>query len=158
MYHVSDTIAAVSSPSADRKVLIRISGPETIEVVNRFFTPRILGSSGIISGKVKVDDELAIDAEVYLFKTPHSYTGQDLAEIHINSNSSVTEALLSSLLADGLRMAEPGEFTARAYLNGKMDLTQAEAVNEVIVSSNRFQLAAAENLLAGRLTNTTVKV
>ncbi|MHC4637468.1 MAG: tRNA modification GTPase [Planctomycetota bacterium] len=111
-----------------------------------------------MSGKLKIDAGLLIDAEVYLFKKPRSYTGQDLAEIHINSNASVTEALLSSLLEDGLRMAEPGEFTARAYLNGKMDLTQAEAVNEVIVSSNRFQLAAAEKLLAGRLTNTTEKV
>jgi tRNA modification GTPase len=108
MYHVSDTIAAVSSPSSDRRVLIRISGPETIEAVNRFFKPRLSASSGIMSGKLKVDDELAIDAELYLFKTPHSYTGQDLAEIHINSNASVTEALLRSLLEDGLRMAEPG--------------------------------------------------
>jgi len=69
-----------------------------------------------------------------------------------------TEALMGNLLGKGLRMAGPGEFTARAYLNGRIDLAQAEAVNEIIVSSNRYQLAAAEKLLSGRLAETTLQI
>jgi tRNA modification GTPase len=75
-----------------------------------------------------------------------------LAEIHIYASACLVEALVQDLLSRGLRPAGPGEFTARAYLNGKLDLAQAEAVNEVISSSNRLQLEAAENLLRGRLT------
>jgi tRNA modification GTPase len=93
-----------------------------------------------------------------LFIAPHSYTGEDVAEIHAYINSAVTEALVSNLLERGLRTAEPGEFTARAYLNGKLDLAQAEAVNEIIVSSNEYQLAAAEKLLDGRLGEMTSKL
>jgi len=105
-----------------------------------------------------IDDELKIDAQLYLFIAPHSYTGEDVAEIHVYTNSAVTEMLVSNLLEKGLRMAEPGEFTARAYLNGKLDLAQAEAVNEIIVSSNEYQLAAAEKLLDGRLGEITAKL
>jgi len=109
-------------------------------------------------GSVAVDSELKVDANLYLFWAPHSYTGDDLAEIHIHTNAAVTEALMGNLLNKDLRMAGPGEFTARAYLNGKIDLTQAEAVNEVVVSSNTFQLAASEKLLAGRLGQTTSRI
>ena len=112
----------------------------------------------MVTGSVAIDKELRIDAQLYLFFAPHSYTGETVAEIHIYANPSVTEALLESLLNKGLRMAGPGEFTARAYLNGKIDLAQAEAVNEIIISSNRFQLAAAEKLLGGRLAETTEKI
>jgi len=110
---------------------------------------------------VTVEPGLKIEAKLYLFLAPHSYTGDDVAEIHIYTNSSVTEALMGTLLSNCgavVRLAGPGEFTARAYLNGKMDLTQAEAVNEIIVSSNKYQLAASEKLLAGRLAKTTTKL
>ncbi|MHC4338430.1 MAG: GTPase, partial [Planctomycetota bacterium] len=99
-----------------------------------------------------------MDAMLYLFVAPHSYTGETLAEIHVHTNPSVTEALMGNLLGKGLRMAGPGEFTARAYLNGRIDLAQAEAVNEIIVSSNRYQLDAAEKLLSGRLAETTLQI
>ncbi len=176
MYELDDTIAAISSPSAGQRAIVRISGPETLEKINQLFSPPISslvarrswpGSQGtghrvpessLIVGKVTIDDELSVDANLYLFLAPHSYTGDDLAEIHIHTNAAVTEALMGNLLNKDLRMAGPGEFTARAYLNGKMDLTQAEAVNEVVVSSNTFQLAASEKLLAGRLGQTTSKI
>jgi tRNA modification GTPase len=113
---------------------------------------------GLIAGSVVIEEGLKVDAQLYVFLAPHSYTGDDVAEIHIHTNSAVTETLMGNLLERGLRTAEPGEFTARAYLNGKIDLGQAEAVNEIIVSSNEFQLAAAEKLLAGRLAKTTAEV
>ncbi len=159
MYELNDTIVAVSSPTSEQEVIIRITGLKTIDKVAQIFSPGIANTQrGLIRGSVAVDDELRIDAKLYLFLAPHSYTGDDVAEIHIYTNPSVTGALMGSLLAKGLRMAGPGEFTARAYLNGKMDLSQAEAVNEIVVSSNKFQLAAAEKLLSGRLAETTAEV
>jgi len=153
MYNANDTITAVSSPSNDHRVILRISGPETINILNQIFAPAVSGNSGIASGKIA-----NLDCLVYLFRQPHSYTGDDLAEIHLWANTAVTEALIERLLALGARPAEAGEFTARAYLNGKIDLAQAEAVNEVITCSNTFQLAAAENLLAGQFGRTTENI
>jgi tRNA modification GTPase len=159
MYELNDTIVAVSSPSCDKRVIIRITGPDTVENCKQIFTPPItINKSGIICGSIKVDDSLSIEAKLYLFFAPHSYTGDDTAEIHLDTNTAVTEALIDGLLARTLRMAGPGEFTARAYLNGKIDLAQAEAVNEIIVSSNAFQLAAAEKLLSGRLSQTSERI
>ncbi len=159
MYELRDTIVAVSSPSCDKRVIIRITGPGTVETCKQIFiSPITKNKSGILCGSVAVDNELSIDTQLYLFFAPGSYTGEDIAEIHIETNAAVTEVLIDGLLGRGLRMAGPGEFTARAYLNGKIDLAQAEAVNEIIVSSNAFQLAAAEKLLSGRLSETTAKV
>jgi tRNA modification GTPase len=159
MYQLSDTIVAVSSPSSEQRVIIRITGPETIGLLAQIFSPLIpKDRCGIMQGIVTITPELKSDATLYLFLAPHSYTGDDVAELHIYTNSSVTETLITNLLANGLRMAGPGEFTARSYLAGKIDLAQAEAVNEIITSSNRLQLAAAEKLLSGRLAQTTAKV
>jgi tRNA modification GTPase len=159
MYELNDTIVAVSSPTPGRRVIVRLTGPKTVETCGQIFRPSIpKESSAVISGSVGIDPKLKVDAKLYLFSAPHSYTGDDVAEIHVHTNPSVTDALMGSLLNRGLRMAGPGEFTARAYLNGKIDLAQAEAVNEVIVSSNRYQLAAAEKLLSGRLAETTIKI
>ncbi|MHC4206432.1 MAG: tRNA modification GTPase, partial [Planctomycetota bacterium] len=158
MYELHDTIVAVSSPTSDHRVIVRITGPKTIDICRQIFNSHSEPSSILLSGPLAVDDELKIDAQLYLFRAPHSYTGEDVAEIHAYTNSAVTETLVSNLLDKGLRIAEPGEFTARAYLNGKIDLAQAEAVNEIIISSNEYQLAAAEKLLDGRLGETTVKL
>jgi len=156
---LNDTILAVSSPTSEQRVILRLTGPAAIEVCRKIFTGPIGKESGhIISGFIALDSELEIDARLYLFCAPHSYTGDDVAEIHILTNAAVTGALIGNLLERGLRMAGPGEFTARAYLNGKIDLAQAEAVNEIVVSSNAFQLAAAEKLLAGRLAETTARL
>jgi tRNA modification GTPase len=151
-YGLNDTIVAISSPGGGARAIVRIAGDKTVEVCRRIFSgfgPK--GESGVFCGDVAIDDELRVDAALYLFLAPHSYTGEDIAEIHIAANPAVAEALIGKLLRGGLRMAGPGEFTARAYLGGKIDLTQAEAVNEVVVTSNTFQLAAAEQLLSGRL-------
>ena len=159
MYQLNDTIVAVSSPTSSHRSIVRISGDDTVEVLQQLFAPSVPRRSGaIIAGSVAIDRELRVDAKLYLFLAPYSYTGDDTAEIHICANPAVTAALMGNLLGRGLRMAGPGEFTARAYLNGKMDLAAAEAVNEVVVSSNKFQLAASEKLLAGRLAETTAGV
>ena len=155
-YDINNTIVAVSSPASEQRVIIRITGLETTNICNRLFIrndgqSRLDNERKILTGRIAIDEELDIDARLYFFPTPNSYTGDDVAEIHIYTNPAVTEMLLERLVLLGLRPAEPGEFTARAYLHGKLDLAQAEAVNEIIVSSNSLQLDASEKLLAGGL-------
>jgi len=159
MYDLNDTIVAVSSPPSGARAIVRITGPDAIDKVSQIFSPPIPKErSGLIPGSVAVDAELRINAKLYLFLAPRSYTGDDVVEVHIDTNPAVTKALIGRFLNEGLRAAGPGEFTARAYLNGKIDLAQAEAVNEIITCSNKFQLAAAEKLLSGRLAETTEKI
>lgn len=158
MYDLTDTIVAVSSASGGLRSIVRISGPDTLGVCEGIFSSdgqtgrRGYQTNGITPGLVRIDDDLSVEAWLYVSAAPHSYTGQTLAEIHLHASRAVVEALIQRLLANGLRPAGPGEFTARAYLNGKLDLAQAEAVNEIITSSNQIQLNAAEKLLSGRLT------
>ncbi len=148
--------------------IIRITGPQTLSVCTQVLEPSpgaqirnlksAIRNSRIVAGQVHVNDALTVDARFYLFFAPHSYTGEPLAEIHLDASRAIVEALMQNLLAGGLRPAAPGEFTARAYLNGKLDLAQAEAVNEVISSSNQLQLEAAEKLLSGRLTKAAEEI
>jgi tRNA modification GTPase len=162
MHSLSDTIVAVSSPSGGVRSIVRITGPQAHLICAQLFEPHpdsqirnpqsAIRNSTILSGQVRINADVAVDAWLYLFFAPRSYTGEDLAEIHVCAGRIIVETLAQNLLARGLRAAGPGEFTARAYLNGKLDLAQAEAVNEVISSSNRLQLEAAEKLLRGRLT------
>jgi tRNA modification GTPase len=162
MYNLNETIVAVSSPSLGARSIIRLTGPNAICLAKGLFNfSRLPNKSGIRTGGVAIGPELHVDATLYLFLAPHSYTGEDTAEIHIDASQAAVEGLMEALLTNGktpLRLAGPGEFTARAYLNGKLNLAQAEAVNEIITCSNRLQLAAAERLLAGRLTETTEEI
>ena len=158
MYEPDHTIAAVSSPPYGTRTLVRISGPRAFEVLEGMLTECVQPlEPGISTGRLIVDDDLTIDAILYVFVSPNSYTADDLVELHINANQPVTIKVLDNLFAAGLRMAGPGEFTARSYLNGKIDLSQAEAVGEIVASSNKYQLSAAERLLSGRLTQATEK-
>ncbi len=158
-YDLNDSIVAISSPGGGARTIVRTSGDKTIEVCDATLRgATVKGGRGIFPGSIAIDEELRVDAEVYLFRAPRSYTGEDMAEIHICTNSAVVSALMAGLLDRGLRLAGPGEFTARAYLNGKLDLAQAEAVNEIVVSSNTYQLAAAEKLLSGRLSQSAEEI
>jgi tRNA modification GTPase len=159
MYYLNDTIVAVSSPTSDKTVIVRLSGRDTIDKINKIFTPAVSAEhQGITRGSILIAENFRIDATLYLFASGHSYTGETLAELHFWSNSALTEDIIKKLLNNGLRMAQAGEFTARAYFNGRMDLAQAEAVNKIITAGNRLQLAAAEKLLAGKVADTTTGV
>ncbi|OHB58140.1 MAG: hypothetical protein A2Y12_07700 [Planctomycetes bacterium GWF2_42_9] len=96
-------------------------------------------------------DGFYADCFVYSFVSPHSYTGEDLAEIHICGCDEIVEKLFASILSAGCRTAHAGEFTYRAYINGKVDLSRAEAIAQMIESSNQFQLAAAQKLFGGSI-------
>jgi len=159
MYDLTQTIVAVSSAGTGPRFVVRLSGPQTLDLCRRFFRPapeRL--RRAVVAGSVLIDEQLEVPGYLYMFASPRSYTGEDLAELHVLTSRPAVELLVSRLCAAGARQAGPGEFTARAFLNGKMDLAQAEAVNEMIVSSNRTQLAAAQQLLSGRLSQTAEQI
>ena len=151
-----DTIAAISTPIGEGAIaVVRLSGSGALMLLGRIFVgnvapeafvPRrvLLGSLHDASGKV--DDVL-----VTWFRAPNSYTGEDLVEISCHGGILVTRRVLDLVLAAGSRMANPGEFTQRAFLNGKMDLTQAEAVMDLIRAQTELALRAANEQLAGSL-------
>ena len=154
MRDINDTISAISSASisgATGKSIIRISGGDALEIAEPMFQSDLdISDRSVTNGHIAIDDDLRIESKVYYFQTPRSYTGQDLIEIHVSASEPVVEKLLSNILQQ-CRLAEPGEFTLRAYLNGKIDLSQAEAVSAIVSGSNTFQLSAAEKLLDGSL-------
>jgi len=161
MYQLDDTIAAISSgPGRGTKSIIRLSGTGAFAIVRALTANRLgeIGGRGIIEVPLCIDDELQVDGQLYIFSHPDSYTGDDLVEIHLFAGPAVAEAVLKKLYELEARAAGAGEFTARAYLNGKIDLAQAEAVAEVVSGSNKFQLAAAGRLLAGKLGETVNQI
>jgi len=158
MLNVDDTIAAVSTVTVPAgtvgRSVIRISGPDAFAVLSKILTPsEPIQRNHVIPCVFHVDDELDVPGNLYAFFQPHSYTGEDLAELHLDTCGAVVEAVLEKLY-QFVRPARPGEFTQRAYLNGKMDLTQAEAVAEIVSAANTAQLEAAEQLLKGRFSDT----
>ncbi len=149
-----DTIAAISSPPGEGAIaVIRVSGPQAWGIARGLFSnkaaelkPRVLHFGEFRDERGKLDEGL-----LALFRRPRSYSGEDMAEIHCHGGILVTSRLFEAILRAGARAAEPGEFTRRAFVNGKMDLTQAEAVMDVIRASTPRALRAAEEQLEGRL-------
>lgn len=146
----SDTIVAISSaigPSA--RMIVRLSGRDAQATARNVGVTLDTDSSAF---RAILDfSGLSVPAWVYLFRSPHSYTGEDLIELHIPGNPILAKMLLEELLRLGARAADPGEFTARAYFNGKMDLTAAEGVAATIAATGERELSAARQLLAGEL-------
>ena len=151
-----DTIVAPATvPGSGAVTVVRVSGPEALRIVGDVVkcksksiesTPGYSIRYGIVYG----DDSQPVDEVlVSVFRSPHSYTGEDSAEITCHASSFVASEILRLLCDAGARMASPGEFTRRAYVNGKMDLAQAEAVADVISSSNSASLRVAMNQLRG---------
>ncbi len=151
MHNPNDTIYAVATPMTGPRKVLRITGPKAREACRHLVREAPWPNTrGIFKATLDLHGGLFLEGQIYLFPAPRSYTGQDVVEIHLDAGLPVLETLIQGLLKAGLRQAGPGEFTARAYLNGKIDLSQAEAVNEVISSSNHIQCRAAEHLLQGR--------
>jgi tRNA modification GTPase len=149
----TETIAAIATPIGEGAVsLIRISGTEAAAIVARLFRgrrpwqPRRPELGAVYDGEVKIDEVLLTH-----FPAPASYTGEDVIELSGHGGLLVTRRLLDVLLKSGARLAEPGEFTQRAFLNGKLDLTQAEAVMDLITAQTDLALRAAHEQLSGTL-------
>ena len=152
----SDTIAALATPWGTGAVaLIRISGPEAVAITDKIFRGRqtLAGAEPgrVARGNIRHEDRTIDEVLVTVFRAPKSYTGEDVVEISGHGGPVVADEVLRSVFAAGARPAEPGEFTRRAFLNGKMDLTQAEAVMDLISARGEAAAKAAVSQLAGRL-------
>jgi tRNA modification GTPase len=154
---IGDTIAAAATPIGESAIgVLRISGPRTIPMIKQIFLPAVKKTALSIRGQFlgRIQDpktgNFLDEVLVSVFPFPHSYTGEDCAEISCHGNPFIIKEVLALIFSLGARLAEPGEFTQRAYLNGKMDLTQAEAVNDLIRSHTLLSAEAALSQLGGR--------
>src|SRR5438477_12522502 len=146
-----DTIAAISSASgACIRMIVRLSGPGALAIGETICGDVFASARGARQTTLRFCQMLC-PAWVYSFRAPHSYTGEDLIEFHIPGNPLLARMLLDELLRLGARLAEAGEFTARALFNGRMDLTAAEGVAATIGAHNQQELLAARQLLSGEL-------
>ena len=143
-----DTIAAVATPMGMGGVgVIRISGEKAFEIIEKIFTntkfePRKFNHGWIIDNGVKIDETIVLP-----FFAPNSYTGENVIEIQCHGGVNVVKNILNLVLKNGARMAEKGEFTKRAFLNKRLDLSQAEAVADIIHSkTSDFAKVSVKNL------------
>ena len=141
----NNTICAIATAHGGAIGIIRVSGPEAINIADRIFSP--VGSCRSLSERkpytlafgniVNANGEIVDEVLVSVFRAPHSYTGEDSVEISCHGSSYVLQQVMMLLTQNGCQTAGPGEFTQRAFLNGKMDLSQAEAVADLISSTNK---------------------
>ncbi|MBQ1759605.1 MAG: tRNA uridine-5-carboxymethylaminomethyl(34) synthesis GTPase MnmE, partial [Prevotella sp.] len=166
----NDTICALATPAGGAIAIIRISGSETFPILLRIFKSQSANSETIGQlptrslhyGNIvfpsddsdeQTSSQIIDEVLVSIFKHPHSYTGEDSAEISCHGSSYIITKILEALIANGCRMANPGEYTMRAYLNGKMDLSQAEAVADLIASTNKATHQIAMSQLRGHFSS-----
>src|SRR5215218_9674104 len=147
----TDTIAAISSAvGAAARMIVRVSGPLAPSIARDLIQSSQDPPASASQVRLSFAD-LVVPAWLYVFRGPRSYTGDDLVEFHIPGNPLLARMLLDHLRSAGARDAEPGEFTARAFFNGRLDLTEAEGVAATIAAQSEDELAAARQLMAGEL-------
>ena len=148
-----DTIVAPATAAGGAIAVVRVSGREAFTLCDRLFRGRkpLAGAEGytVHYGEIMDGDRIVDDVLATVFRAPHSYTGEDSVEISCHGSSYIVSELLRLLTAAGGRMAQPGEFTIRAYLAGKLDLSQAEAVADTIAASSRAAHALASTQMRG---------
>ena len=157
----NDTICALATAPGGALGIIRISGTQTFEILSRIFSKNLTNvkpnsihyghivDSDAVSHHQKIVDEVLVS----IFQAPHSYTGEHSAEISCHGSSYILNKVLELLVKNGCRIANPGEYTMRAYLNGKLDLSQAEAVADLIASSNQATHQMAMSQLRGGISS-----
>jgi tRNA modification GTPase len=157
-FDLSDTIVALATaPGTAAIAVIRVSGQNAIELIEPFFYTRSLKKKSLVGkpshmahfGLIVKQNEIIDEVLLTTFKGPNSYTGQDSIEISCHGSLYIQQQLLQLILSAGARMAQPGEFTMRAYLNGKMDLSQAEAVADLIAGNSSVSHATAMKQMRG---------
>lgn len=152
---MDDTIVSIStSLGVGAIAIIRLSGPKAIEIVNKIFKGKDLtkvDSHTINYGYIKENDTIIDEVLVSILRAPKTYTTEDVVEINTHGGIATTNKVLELCLTNGARLAEPGEFTKRAFLNGRIDLTQAEAVEDIITSTTDKSLNLSMNQLTGSL-------
>lgn len=152
-----DTICALSTASGVGGIaVIRISGPDALTICDHLFQSKKEGKTlstqkayTVTYGSFQKNGEMIDDVLATVFRAPHSFTGENTVEITCHGSIYIQQQILQSLIANGCRMAHPGEFTQRAFLNGKMDLSQAEAVADLIASTSAGQHKLALSQMRG---------
>ena len=157
-----DTIIAIATPQGMGAIaVIRLSGSKAITITNElFFAKNLLqqATHTIHVGLLKDNDTLLDEVVVSLFKNPKSYTGEDVVEISCHGSHAILQNVIAACIARGARLAKAGEFTQRAFLNGKLDLTQAESVADLIASNTAAQQQAALHNLRGGFKNDLIAI
>ncbi|MBU6324437.1 MAG: tRNA uridine-5-carboxymethylaminomethyl(34) synthesis GTPase MnmE [Bacteroidetes bacterium] len=151
-YQSGDTIVALSSAQGSGAIaLIRLSGPEAISIAESVFSKPLSQKPGnsVQFGSIKEDQRVIDEVLLSLFRAPHSYTGEDLVEISCHGSAYIIQELIALFCKSGARQAEAGEFTLRAFLNGKLDLSEAEAVADLIASDSRSSHELAMKQMRG---------
>ena len=154
---MNETICALATATGGAIGIIRISGPQALEILSHVFR----GKGDVMSypantihyGHICSGDEIVDEVMASIFRAPHSYTGEDSVEISCHGSRYILNKVLELLIKNGCRQAGPGEFTQRAYLNGKMDLSQAEAVADLIASTNKATHQIAMSQLRGHFSS-----
>jgi len=159
----NDTITALSTPTGEGAIgIIRLSGPKAIDIVDDLFKGKNLRKQSantihfgsLFSPKGDFLDEVLVS----LFRAPKSYTGENIVEISCHGSAYILTQVLDAMIQSGARLANPGEFTMRAFLNGKMDLSQAEAVADLIASQNQAAHSMAVNQLKGGISEEMIRL
>ena len=156
--NIDATIAAISTGMSNSGIgIVRMSGPDSVSIADKIYwnkTHKKLSdqkSHTIHYGYIMDGEETIDEVLIMLMRAPHTYTGEDTVEINCHGGVYVVKKILETLIKNGARPAEPGEFTKRAFLNGKMDLSQAEAVGDLIVSQNEYALQSSIHQLKGNI-------
>lgn len=156
MYMNKETICAIATAQGGAIGVIRVSGAEALSVTSKIFQPAKAGRKledalpyTLVYGNIYAGEEIIDEVLVSVFRAPNSYTGEDSTEIACHGSRYILQRVMQLLLQHGCRMAQPGEFTQRAFLNGKMDLSQAEAVADLIASSSQANHRLAMNQMRG---------
>lgn len=145
-------MALATPPGIGAIAVIRLSGSQAVEIANRIFPSKDLEkqpSHTIHVGYIKLGDQLLDEVVVSLFRAPRSYTGEDVVEISCHGSPFIQQQIIEACVGAGARLARPGEFTQRAFLNGKLDLAQAEAVADLIASSTKASRDTALHAMRG---------
>ncbi|MBM78954.1 MAG: tRNA uridine-5-carboxymethylaminomethyl(34) synthesis GTPase MnmE [Crocinitomicaceae bacterium] len=154
-YNISDNICAISSPSGTGGIaLLRISGNESIDLVNKIFSKNISNAKGysLHFGTIVDNNETIDEVLVSIFRGLNSFTGEDTVEISCHGSQFIQNKILQLLIHNGCRMAQPGEFSQRAFYNGKMDLSQTEAIADLIHAQSESSHKMAMNQMKGGFT------
>ena len=152
----TDTICAPATATGGAIGIIRVSGPDAFSAVSRLCSvccDKVVANTVHYTHIVNAEGEVIDEVMVSVFRAPHSYTGEDSVEISCHGSRYILNKVLELLVQNGCRMANPGEFTQRAYLNGKMDLSQAEAVADLIASTNQATHKIAMSQLRGHFSS-----
>ena len=163
--NIDTTIAAISTAMSNSGIgIVRMSGSQAVEIADKVYVSKSnkklskQKTHTIHYGYIADDKEIIDEVLVMLMRGPHTYTGEDTVEINCHGGVFVMKRILEVLIKNGARPAEPGEFTKRAFLNGKMDLSQAEAVGDLIVAQNEYALQSSIEQLKGNVRNKITEI